>query len=54
MGLTADLGLYNVNLSEVREEACGGVVRVVVIHVDGFAMRVDDWEVTRPRVTTAH
>jgi hypothetical protein len=25
-----------------------------VARVGGFAMRDDDWEVTRPRVTTAH
>ena len=29
--------------------ACGEAARV-----GGFAMRDDDWEVTRPRVTTAH
>jgi hypothetical protein len=34
--------------------ACEGVVHVDVMRVDGFAMRVGDWEVTRPRVTTAH
>ena len=29
------------------------VIRGGVVRVDGFAMRDDDWEVTRPRVTTA-
>jgi hypothetical protein len=32
----------------------GAEVRGDVIRVRGFAMRDDDWEVTRPRVTTAH
>ena len=39
----------------VRGEVVRGVVmREEVMCEDGFAMRVDDWEVTRPRVTTAH
>ena len=59
MGLTADLGLFigeplrGSGCDTVGDVVRGEVIRGGVVRVGGFAIRVDDWEVTRPRVTTA-